>query len=87
MNRGARGVPGARGEAAGGLAELGLPLNFNTNLLQEGLCRFVTASSPRPPGTPRPPRFMRATSEQGPRQCDWLPRTTGETPGLSHLRR
>jgi hypothetical protein len=59
---------------------LGLPLNFNT-LVKDGPRRFVNAASPRAPGTPRAPRFMQAASRQGPSQRDWLPRTTGETPG------
>ena len=33
---------------------VGLLLNFNTALLKNGLRRFIN-SSPRPPGTPRPP--------------------------------
>jgi GxxExxY protein len=32
-----------------------LLLNFNTNLLKDGLRRFVNTSSPRAPGPPRPP--------------------------------
>jgi hypothetical protein len=32
-----------------------LLLNFNTNLLQDSLRRFVNTPSPRTPGTPRPP--------------------------------
>jgi GxxExxY protein len=34
---------------------VGLLLNFNTTLLKNGLRRFVQTSSPRTPGTPRPP--------------------------------
>jgi hypothetical protein len=30
-------------------------VNFNTNLLKDGLHHFVNAASPRAPGTPRPP--------------------------------
>jgi GxxExxY protein len=32
-----------------------LLLNFNANLLQDNLRRLVNTSSPRTPGTPRPP--------------------------------
>jgi GxxExxY protein len=34
---------------------VGLLLNVNTNLLKDGLRRFVNTSSPRAPGPPRPP--------------------------------
>jgi GxxExxY protein len=34
---------------------VGLLLNFNTNLLKDGIRRFVNTASPRPPGPPRPP--------------------------------
>jgi GxxExxY protein len=34
---------------------VGLLLNFNTNLLKDGLRRFVNTFSPRAPGPPRPP--------------------------------
>jgi hypothetical protein len=50
-------------------------------VLQDSLRRRVNASSPRPPGTPRAPRFMAAANSQGPCQCDWPPRATGETLG------
>jgi len=59
----------------------GLLLNPNVKLLRYDPHRFVNASSPRPPGTPRPPCFMQAARRQGPRQCDWRPRTTEETLG------
>jgi GxxExxY protein len=34
---------------------VGLLLNFNTNLLKDGLRRFVNTASPRAPGPPRAP--------------------------------
>jgi GxxExxY protein len=45
-----------------------LLLNPDTPLLKDDPRRFIDTSSPRPPGTPRPPCLMQAASRPGPCQ-------------------